>query len=72
MGRFQILVLALLVAVVAELAVIAVKLPVVPALAQGGPAAVVVVDPLYHSASSCVVISRCARIEDGALKVSTR
>jgi hypothetical protein len=68
--RFQGLVVFFLLVIILELAVIAVRLPLAPARAQGGgPIPVVIADPI---GGECPGLFRnCARVDQGgALRVS--
>jgi hypothetical protein len=70
MSRFQVAVLVLMMTIVLELGIIAVKLPVSPTWAQGrnAPLPVVLVDPGMFN---CPALSKCAKVDfGGALRVS--
>ncbi len=71
-ARFQVIVLCLLLAIVGELAAIALKLPTPTAQAQGQskPVPVVIVDP-GSLISDCIPFRECARVDpNGVLRVS--
>lgn len=71
MRWFQGTVLLLLATIAIELGIIAMRLPVVPAFAQGrGPVPVVINDGFLSE--GCVTIILCARVQNGALRVDVR
>jgi hypothetical protein len=70
MSRFQVAVLVLMMTIVLELGIIAVKLPASPTWAQGrdAPIPVVLIDPGMFD---CPTFRKCAKVDvGGALRVS--